>query len=465
MFAGVSFSAHRRWLLLAVLVVALPARAADVAAEPETYDIESYDVDELLAAAESGKPFTLRFARREHTVRVERNDLRSERFTAMAVGADGPRAIVPDRVRLFKGEVVGEPGSVVRLTFTADGIKGYIQSREGWTYIDPLPAPKGVLKATADGSADHRVYNEADLDPDFHGVCQEAGAPPATTSAHVHGTACDVQGAAPALASYPTLEATPSSTFGQAVELVPQASEASDEASYSVLEVAVVADYEYFQRNGANTTTQIETILNTVEGIYESELGITLEVVSIVIWEQEEDPYTTTVALDLLLQLRNYWNANRGNVARDVVHLFSGKNLDNATVGIAYVGVVSDLVNAYTQSQDVHSTALAPLLVAHEIGHTLGALHDEPGSDPRYIMYASLGSQNLDQFSDTSKTAITNFTAGAGCMSVAGDANGSTPAAGGGGGGGGGGPVDPLTLAILLAGAGAAGVLRSRRGR
>jgi predicted Zn-dependent protease len=232
-----------------------------------------------------------------------------------------------------------------------------------------------------------------------------------------------------------------------------------------VFELAVDADFEFYSTHGGGTLAEIESTLNIVDGIFQTDLNLTLQLVSSHIWDAEPDPYTSTSSGTLLQEFRNHWNANFAGVTRDAAHLFTGKDLDGATVGIAYVGVVCSTNVAYSLSQDLASDALMPLLVAHEVGHNLGANHDPDSSPVRYIMYPSLSLSNLDEFSDLSKTEIGTYTGGVTCLALA-DPNdpgdpppgGGGGTGGGGGGGGGGGPVDPLLL-VLLAG----GALCSRR--
>jgi hypothetical protein len=416
-----------------VLLLSLPGLAsAQQVAAPQTFDRESYDLSRVIRAAESGRPVLLRFAGADHMLRLEESHLRSERFTMVAIDAFDLHERIPPRRRLYQGTVDGEPRSVVRLAIDEEGIRGVIKSSAGWAFIEPEPRAGGLEQSVTGNGVTHRVYSDEEIDPHFTGECVE-----------VHSGADHVPRGA-------------SSAAGLSEEAV-------QGSHIGVLELAVVADFEFYQIHGADTLAEIETLLNAVDGIYETELGLSIEIVSFSVFEDASDSYEATDALDLLLELRADWNQNRNDVDRDAVHLFTGKDLDGSTVGIAYVGVVCSLSYAYSLSQELLSDPLETVLVAHELGHALGAVHDPHGSSPRYIMYPSLGSSNLDEFSEASAQAITDYVTGAQCLdSDSGGVSDSNPPSSGGGGGGGG-PVDPLVALTALLVAAGEGLRRSRR--
>ena len=415
--------------------------AAELPTAPDRYDLETIDADGLEAAAEAGVPFTLRALGRDLHVLLEPSSLRSSRFRMVQGNLYGQRLAFAKRPRTFKGVVLGEKNSTVRLSTGRFGARGCIKTAAGWTFIEP--EKDAALRA----AKLHRVYTENELDAHFHGTC----AATLTGTAHF-GHDADEH----------TLE-----------ELSAKATTSAEPAQLRELEIAIDADFEYFQTHGGDAQAEMESVMNVVDGIYESELGLTISLVSINIWDDAADPYTHTNADNLLIEMRNYWNANRRNVSRDVVHLFTGKNLDGTVVGLAYLSVICSGTSGYGLSQDLNSEALMPILVAHEIGHNLGANHDSSGSSPHYVMYPSLGLSNLDEFSATSQADISRFVDRISCLAPATTDDGDDPADGGsggsgddgtagdggngsdgtagdgGGGGGGGGPVDPLF--VLLA--------------
>lgn len=390
------------------------------AAEPLRYDVERFDAQDLEDASSSGRTLDLHFFGKSHTVKMEPSELRSKRFRVAGGSLEGLHRIHPGAPRTFRGRLEGEPDSIVRLSTTRSGIRGYMKSSEGWVFFDPLRTAE-ARTGDVEGPVEHKVYTEADIDTKFEGLCAE-----------VHLDSAEIE-PAQERASEPQGEAGTAAAAG-----------------LRVFELAVDADVEFFLTYGSDATAEIEATLNMVDGIFEAEIGLTIDLVSVNVWQSEPDPYSATDGSILLNELRFHWNTNHGGITRDAAHLFTGKNLDSNTVGMAYVDVVCNSPSfSYAVSQDLNSDVLMPLLVAHELGHNLGANHDLSGSTPRYIMYPSLGIQNLDEFSATSKADITEHIDAVSCLALA-DGSGSSDPPAPTGGGGGGGPVDPLL--ILAAG-------------
>ena len=162
-----------------------------------------------------------------------------------------------------------------------------------------------------------------------------------------------------------------------------------------VAELACDADYPFFQRYGsvAAVEARINSVINTVNIQYERDVSITHQIVAIVVRSSSaSDPYTTSDAGSLLNQFRNHWIANHSGIQRDMAQLFTGRNLDGSTIGIAWLSAVCTSYGyAVVESDCCGSLSCAADLSAHEMGHNWGASHC---NCPSYTMNPSLTCSN-----------------------------------------------------------------------
>lgn len=121
--------------------------------------------------------------------------------------------------------------------------------------------------------------------------------------------------------------------------------------------------------------------LNIVEGIFSEQLGLLVLATDVRMLAADADPLTSTRGATLLDQLGAYRAATAEVRARGLAHLVTGKDLDGSTAGIAYVGTVCALETGVSVSQESYGTTISALIMAHELGHNLGAEHDgAPGT-------------------------------------------------------------------------------------
>jgi len=176
------------------------------------------------------------------------------------------------------------------------------------------------------------------------------------------------------------------------------------------LEIAGAGDHTLFQSHGVfGTEAKVFEVINLAEGIFMSEFGlpftVTGNVVSIV-----DDPYNSTDSKALLASFKEHWNELDVPIKRDLAMLVSGKNLDGGTKGRAFIGVAGFPESAYGVVQSPGTDHL-DFVVAHEIGHSLDADHDDDGcihllASLRWVMCSWVGTKD---FSGTSRSAINNY--------------------------------------------------------
>ncbi len=311
------------WLTLAGVGFA-DARLDRVFRRYETHEL---DLPQIAAAAKQTRRLTLELEGKRRQLLLE------------PVSVSGVSPVT----HTYRGTVAGEPGSDARLLIHERLFLGYVRTSEGVVLIDPAclyepDAPAGSIVA----------YRDEDVQPEFRGVCGVINERPATARA---------------------AELPPTETATARLRRV---------------ELATDADGEFFQLHGDMSNLLIEGLVNVVDGLYASDLGLKLEIVfQNVFTNAATDPYTTSDAGVLLDQFRAEWNANRTGIGRDVAHLFTGKSLIGSTVGIAYLDTVcNDPGFAYSLSR---ATASAAKVLAHEIAHNFGARHDDEVSPPAAV--------------------------------------------------------------------------------
>jgi hypothetical protein len=204
------------------------------------------------------------------------------------------------------------------------------------------------------------------------------------------------------------------------------------------VQIAYDADVEFYQANGSsvlNTIYDMELIMNQVGLIYQNQVAIAYTDTGIIVRTVEPDPYTSTNANTLLCQFGETWN-NNVTFTRDVAHLFTGKDLDGSTVGLAWIGAICEgnfsNCNAsgsqlnYGLVQSRFSTDLTTRVQdsAHELGHNWNACHCNTGGNcgggsstsACGIMTSFISGQT--NFDAAAITAITSYRDGRPCLDV-----------------------------------------------
>ncbi|MET0648322.1 MAG: M12 family metallo-peptidase [Pyrinomonadaceae bacterium] len=331
-----------------------------------SFESLTLDPAAVLRSAREGGSVTLQTARGAFDLEVEPFDVRSDNYRAVAAGAGG---VMTELARTpsnsWRGRVRGQEGTFVRLYLDGEKVSGIIITPAETFYVEPARD----LSAAA-GSKDFVFYELASVKP-TDAVCEERTlAGKVTAQAAGAGLSAKASGA-----TRPPAD----EIFGPRAQV----------------DIATEADFEYAQFNGGNTTTtnnDILSIMTQVDGIYEANLGVDVRVVFQRVWLTNNDPYEALDAGELLDELTDAYDDTFGTngtpPSRDLVHLFTGKELDGNTIGIAWTGALCDSpAFSYGLSQSKSFglvTAQRVALTAHEVGHNFGAHHTGPGgpNDP-----------------------------------------------------------------------------------
>lgn len=191
-----------------------------------------------------------------------------------------------------------------------------------------------------------------------------------------------------------------------------------------IVDYAIAADYLMFDHYGTVSAVESHNIAvtNDMQTNYDDEFADELQFViteQYIVTSSGSDPFTTSTFAGDLLDSFTDWAPSGFYLAHDVATLWTKRDLDGSTIGLAWIGTVCSLAS-YNICEDFNTDAnLKRVLLAHEVGHNFDAVHDATSG---YIMYPTVG--NFTQWSAESITDIQNHYPGCACLD---DCVGTTP--------------------------------------
>lgn len=175
--------------------------------------------------------------------------------------------------------------------------------------------------------------------------------------------------------------------------------------------IGIAVDSRFNEFHGGRGLAQALTIINGVDGLYQSQFGLALIVDNIRVYD---DPATDPLREQLgdVEALLTTFRSTRLSDAElptslALVHLFSGHQDPMQIIGLGWIDTA-----CRTDGYDVSMSTPFPfdmLLAAHEIAHNLGALHDDDAecqmtgdAFESNVMWSQLSSATSTEFSSCS---------------------------------------------------------------
>ena len=189
------------------------------------------------------------------------------------------------------------------------------------------------------------------------------------------------------------------------------------------LEISALADQLFRARYASDRQAQdaILSRINIIDGIYSSQLHVEIQVPTYNINDAVASQLSATTSPNTLIEevglLRERTPVLR---ARGLTHLFTGRDLEGQTVGIAYTASLCSRRYGAGLTQASGAVTIDALVAAHEIGHNFGAPHDgenecEATPQNQFLMSPSV-STNATTFSQCSLAQIQPRLAAATCL-------------------------------------------------
>ncbi len=311
----------------------------------------------------------------------------------------------------YKGTVRGVPGSWARVSIRNGTLDGIIWTPEETYFLEP-----DARFSNNPAASRTVVYRMSDVDGSvLHGAC----------------------GLARSLSSGNAQLAQVAGGGTAAPQAMPLTA-AGGTAPQQQASIALVADYDYFSVHGANSAADMQSIINQVAGIFEVQMGLSLQVTQTVVYSSSPDPFDGTTDPVTLLNEFSTYKADPTSPAHDanLAQLFTGRSLNGGVLGVAWIGTLCDPMYSTGLTEDftTDNTSLV-LLSTHEIGHIFGSYHDNESGSPcatvpfGYIMNPYISTGLELQFSGCSLSSMAPDVAAASCLGSVETATGPTATA------------------------------------
>jgi PKD repeat protein len=345
----------------------------------ETYSVQDFSINENLEKLRNTNKF--------HSIKLKNpdggfwnleltpTDLFSENFVARSVSTEGESRSNTPSAFPYNGTIEGINDSRVSLTISEDFISGYIRiGKEHYYY-------KNLGSYLPERNDEIIIYNVKDAIEEKPFYC-------GSTKDHIIND--------PGIK-----KESESLVVGECFEV----------------EIAFADDFLMFDSYGSTGAVQSHNtaVLNDVQTNYDDEFADEVQFIIsefFIVTSDGADPWTSSNGAGTLLNSFTDWGPTGFIFPHDVASLWTDRDFNGGTVGIAWLGVVCTN-NRYNCLQDyTNNSNSLRVLTAHELGHNFNAFHDAAGSG--FIMAPSVN--NTNSWSSNSVNSISSHIASRTCL-------------------------------------------------
>ncbi|MEI6408538.1 MAG: PKD domain-containing protein [Bacteroidota bacterium] len=320
----------------------------------EVYQVDVASLDTYVKSNESAGPVTVNMNLGAHNWKLflSNSNLLSAGYKLRAQTAQGIDTYTDVPQIAFKGQELNAYGKV-RLTIDHDFLYGNVYEGSKRIFIEPLwyfepTAPHDLFV----------VYDQANV---IHDPSVKCGVTETEEELQqIHGSA----------------------------ENAVKENNAEQMGCYQI-EIAIASDALMFSKYGSVGAVQAHNIgvMNDVQGDYTGNFIHDIQFLIVTQFVSTgNDPWTNSTNPNLLLDAFRTWG-NAGNFGTnfDIGELWSNRDFDGGTVGLAWVGAVCTTFKYHVLQDFTSDSELLRCMTAHEIGHNFNMVHDG-GSPCNFIM-------------------------------------------------------------------------------
>jgi PKD repeat protein len=298
------------------------------------------------------------------------HDIRSQDYTLQAQEEHGIVYYPVSEIKTFRGALAQQPENIASLTFDHEFIYGFIREGDEEWFIEPL------------------WYFIPEAARDLFVVY------PASKVIPVEGKTCGVDEMKHRVGQLDKHEPGHTPETGNCYRL----------------ELAIASDWSMRQKYGSVPGVESHNIgvMNNVATNYDNEFSdeINFFIVTQYVSNCSTcDPWTSSTDPEVLLDDFTDWGPANFGVTHDLGQLWTNRDFDGGTVGIAWLNAVCTSLRYHCLQDFTTNANLLRVMTAHEIGHNFSAEHDAQGS--QFIMAPTV--QNTDIWSALSISDMNAF--------------------------------------------------------